>query len=345
MRGQVLDLPFIKAFTQTQEYAGFDKVLLAVNTRSPDSMILASYVAALTDKLGLLVAHRPGFQAPIFAARQFATLDRLSQGRAAINVLTGGDSGDLQRDGNFLDKATRYTRTHEYLQIMKQVWEAQQPFSFAGDFYQVQDNFTEVKPYQQPHVPVYFSGASEAAVEIAAQHADVYMMWGEPLEQVEACIAQVRAAAKRFGREEHIRFSLSLRPVLDPTDEEACQRADRLLAQAQANIGSQPIQPESNTGSQRLYELATARNVYDRGLWTGMAALSGAAGNSTSLVGSPETVAEAALEYYKLGITTFLFCGFDQLRDAAGYGRRRLPNIRQRVAAYAADKALQVSAA
>lgn len=344
-KGQVVDLPFIKAFAQTQEYAGFDKVLLAVNTRAPDSMIIASYVAALTDKLGLLVAHRPGFQAPTFAARQFATLDQLSQGRAAINVITGGDSGDLQRDGDFLDKDTRYARTGEYLHIMQQVWESQQPFSYTGDFYQVQDNLTEVKPWRKPRVPVYFSGASEAAIDVAAQHADVYMMWGEPLEQVKARIAQVRAAAKKVGREDQIRFSLSLRPVLGATDEEAWQRADNLLAQAQRNIGGKAIQPDSNVGSQRLYQLATARQVYDRCLWTGIAALSGAAGNSTSLVGSPDTVAEAALEYYKLGITTFLFRGFDQLRDAAEYGRLLLPRIRERVAAYEAEKARRASAA
>lgn len=340
--GQTVDLPFIKAFAQTQEYAGFDKVLLAVNSRAPDSMIIASYVAALTDKLGLLVAHRPGFQAPTFAARQFATLDQLSQGRAAINVITGGDSGDLQRDGDFLDKERRYARSGEYLAIMKQVWASQQPFSHKGAFYQVEDNLTEVKPWHKPRVPIYFSGASAAAVEVAAQHADVYMMWGEPLEQVKARIAEVRAAAKKVGREDQIRFSLSLRPILGATDEEAWQRADHLLAQAQANIGGKAIQPDSNAGSQRLYQLATARKVYDRCLWTGIAALSGAAGNSTSLVGSPQTVADAALEYYKLGITTFLFRGFDQLRDAAEYGRLLLPAIRARVAAYEAE---QISAA
>jgi len=340
--GQTVDLPFIKAFAQTQEYAGFDKVLLAVNSRAPDSMIIASYVAALTDKLGLLVAHRPGFQAPTFAARQFATLDQLSQGRAAINVITGGDSGDLQRDGDFLDKERRYARSGEYLAIMKQVWASQQPFSHKGAFYQVEDNLTEVKPWHKPRVPIYFSGASAAAVEVAAQHADVYMMWGEPLEQVKARIAEVRAAAKKVGREDQIRFSLSLRPILGATDEEAWQRADHLLALAQANIGGKAIQPDSNAGSQRLYQLATARKVYDRCLWTGIAALSGAAGNSTSLVGSPQTVADAALEYYKLGITTFLFRGFDQLRDAAEYGRLLLPAIRARVAAYEAE---QISAA
>ncbi|WP_277976179.1 LLM class flavin-dependent oxidoreductase [Pantoea endophytica] len=337
--GPTVDVPFIKAFSHAQEYAGFDKVLLAVNTRAPDSMIIASYVAAFTEKLGLLVAHRPGFQAPTFAARQFATLDQLSQGRAAINVITGGDSGDLQHDGDFLSKDERYARTGEYLDIMKLTWESRTPFRYDGKFYQVEDNLTEVKPWQQPRVPVYFSGASEAAIDIAARHADVYMMWGEPLEQVKARIEQVRAAAKKYGRDKHIRFSLSLRPILGDSDEQAWARANRLLRDAQANIGGKAIQPDSNTGSQRLYQLATARKVYDSCLWTEIAALSGAAGNSTALVGSADTVADAALEYYKLGITTFLFRGFDQLRDATDYGQHLLPRIRERVKALAAAAA------
>lgn len=87
------------------------------------------------------------------------------------------------------------------------------------------------------HLPIYFSGASDAAVEVAAKHADVYMMWGEPLEQVRERIAKVRKAAARYGREKHIRFSLSLRPILGGTEAEAWARAERILADAQARIG------------------------------------------------------------------------------------------------------------
>lgn len=337
-RGPGVDLAFIKAFAQAQEYAGFDQALLAVNTSAADSMILASYVAAHTEKLGLLVAHRPGFQAPTFAARQFATLDQLSRGRAAINVITGADSGDLQRDGDFLDKDARYARTEEYLDVFKQVWTATEPFSHQGTHYRVEDNLTLVKPVQQPHVPIYFSGASEAAVEVAAKHADVYMMWGEPLENIRERIAQVRKAAARYGREKHIRFSLSLRPILGATEDQAWARAEQILQDARVlheqrkgkrrdlNTG------KNNAGSQRLVDIAAQKSVHDTRLWTGIAELTGAAGNSTSLVGTPDQVAEAALEYYKLGVSTFLFRGFDQLRDAVEYGQELLPRIRQRVA-------------
>ncbi|NBA94904.1 LLM class flavin-dependent oxidoreductase [Pseudomonas sp. R5(2019)] len=333
-RGPAVDLEFVKTFAQAQEYGGFNQVLLAVNTSAADSLILATHAAAVTERLGLLVAHRPGFQAPTFAARQFATLDHLSRGRVAINVITGGDSGDLQRDGDFLDKDDRYARTEEYLDVFKKTWTSPEPFDHSGEHYRVEDNLTLIKPVQKPHIPIYFSGASDAAVEVAAKHADVYMMWGEPLENIRQRIAQVRKAAARYGREKHIRFSLSLRPILGATEDEAWARAERILEDAKAlqaqrqgksrerNVGT------SNSGSQRLVDLAGQRVVHDKRLWTAIAALTGAAGNSTSLVGTPDQVAEAALEYYKLGVSTFLFRGFEQLRDAVDYGQHLLPRIR-----------------
>lgn len=343
-RGPIIDLPFIRAFAQAQEYGGFDKALLAVNTSAPDSMILATYVAALTERIGLLVAHRPGFQAPTFAARQFATLDHLSRGRASINVITGGDSGDLQRDGDFLDKDARYARTDEYLQVLRNTWTRHEPFDHQGAHYRVEDNLTLVKPLQQPHLPIYFSGASDAAVEVAARHADVYMMWGEPLEQVRERIAQVRKAAARYGREEQIRFSLSLRPILGATEEQAWERAERILAEARERIGIRQGKRreknfgESNVGSERLVQLASQRKVHDTRLWTEIAALGGGAGNSTSLVGTPDQVAEAALAYYDLGVTTFLFRGFDQLADSVQYGQELIPRIRALVAQREAER-------
>lgn len=336
-RGPLVDVAFVKALAQAQEYGGFDKALLAVSTSSADSMILASYAAAVTDKLGLLVAHRPGFQAPTFAARQFATLDHLSNGRASINVITGGDSGDLQRDGDFLDKDARYARTEEYLDVFRKTWTSTEPFDHHGEHYRVEDNLTLVKPVQKPHVPIYFSGASDAAVEVAARHADVYMMWGEPLEQVRERIARVRKAAAKYGREKHIRFSLSLRPILGGTEAEAWARAERILEDARHLISLRQGKRRdkvgiNNIGSARLVELASQRKVHDKRLWTEIAALTGAAGNSTSLVGTADQVADAALDYYNAGITTFLFRGFEQLRDATEYGQDLLPRIRALVA-------------
>ncbi|THF65286.1 LLM class flavin-dependent oxidoreductase [Pseudothauera rhizosphaerae] len=336
-RGPNVDPGFIKAFAQAQEYGGFDKALIAVNTAWPDSFAIGAWVAAATERLGILVAHRPGFQAPTFAARQFATLDQLSGGRASINVITGGDGGDLQRDGDYLPHDERYTRTDEYLDVVRKVWTSDKPFDHEGQYYRIQDNHTLVKPVQKPHLPVFFSGASDAAVRVAAKHADVYMMWGETLEQIRTRVAQVRAEAAKYGRDKHIRFSISFRPILGATEEEAWGRAARILASAKELIKAESHARfrahNKNVGSERLVDLAHAGRVHDKRLWTEIAALTGATGNSTSLVGTPDQVAEAVAEYYDLGVDTFLFRGYDPLRDAVEYGQDLIPRIRALVAA------------
>jgi alkanesulfonate monooxygenase len=157
-------------------------------------------------------------------------------------------------------------------------------------------------------------------------------------------IGKVRAAAARHGRADKIRFSLSLRPVLAETEEAAWAKADAILAKAQTQVqhnkfyNSRPKQP-ANAGSQRLLETAAQGKVVDERLWTGIAALTNAAGNSTGLVGTPEQVRDALLKYWELGVTTFLVRGFDPIQDALQYGRELIPLVREAVAAREAEQA------
>jgi alkanesulfonate monooxygenase len=197
-------------------------------------------------------------------------------------------------------------------------------------------------PQHRPKgIPVYFGGASAGAIPVAGKHADVYALWGETHEQVRELVARIRAAAAPFGRTP--KFSLSLRPILADTEDAAWAKAEDILARAKAlkdsgGTGRSPnnvrhdreVQP-ANEGSRRLLAAAQGTRL-DKRLWTGIAALTGAAGNSTSLVGTPDQVAEAMLDYYDLGITTFLIRGFDPLVDAIQYGRELLPRVRALVA-------------
>jgi alkanesulfonate monooxygenase len=178
-----------------------------------------------------------------------------------------------------------------------------------------------VKPVQKPYIPINFGGSSEAAIEAAGKHADVYALFGETLAQVREQVARVRAAAARHGRT--IRFSLSLRPILAETEDAAWARADALLERVRsARAGGNPYirggQP--SVGSLRLLDAAARGDRHDKRLWTAIARETGAAGNSTSLVGTVDQVADALLDYYDLGISTFLIRGFDPLEDAVAYG-------------------------
>ncbi|MCC8391503.1 LLM class flavin-dependent oxidoreductase [Paraburkholderia sp. MMS20-SJTR3] len=340
-RGPALNPPYIAAVAQAHEYGRFDRVLIAHSSASPDGLQIASFVAQQTRRLGILLAHRPGFVAPTLAARQLATLDHFSAGRAAVHIISGGDDVEQQRDGDYLAHDERYRRTDEYLDVVKRAWTSDTPFDHAGAHYRVSGHKSQIRPLQQPHLPVYFGGSSDAAIEVAGKHADVYALWGESLAAVEETIAKVRAAAARHGRERQIRFSLSLRPILAATEEAAWARAEAILARAREvvaaspNFTRRPKDPQ-NVGSLRLLAEADKGSVVDRRLWTGITALTRAAGNSTALVGTPQQVSDALLEYHKLGVTTFLIRGFDPLEDALAYGRDLLPLVRDAVARKAA---------
>jgi alkanesulfonate monooxygenase len=339
--GPVVDRAFVQAFARAHEEAGFDKVLIGYSAARPDGLQVAAYAAAHTERLHFLVAHRPGFVFPTVAARSFASLDQFTAGRVALHAITGGNDAEQRRDGDYLSKDERYARTDEYLEILKRVWTSAEAFSFEGHYYRFESFSTEVYPFQQPTIPVYFGGSSEAAYQVGAKHADVYALWGEPLAETAVQIAAVRAEAAKHGRSP--RFSVSFRPILGATEALAWERAQRILASVQDNVRATKGQfapshlrysvdrrPE-NAGSQRLLAAAAAGERHDRALWTPLAAATGAAGNSTALVGTPETVAQALLDYVELGVTSVLIRGYDPYADAIAYGRDLLPLVRAEV--------------
>lgn len=342
-QGPVIDRDFIRASAAIHEAGGFDRVLLAFHSSTPDSLFVGQYVAGLTRRLKLMLAHRPGFTAPTLAARQLATLDHLTDGRVAVHIITGGNDRELEQDGDWLTKDERYARTSEYLDVIRREWSGES-FDYHGAYYRVRGARADVRPQGPEGVPIYFGGSSPAAIAVAGQHADVYALWGETYAQVGETIAQVRAEAVKHGR--NPRFSLSLRPILAETEDAAWAKAARILEQAKALRaagGGQKLvntlndgQPQ-NEGSRRLLAAAAQGARLDKRLWTELAQLTGANGNSTSLVGTPDQVAEAMLDYYRLGVSTFLIRGFDPLPDALQYGRELIPRVRALVAAEASQ--------
>ena len=344
-QGPVIDRDYVERVARAHDEGGFDRALVAFGSTSPESQLVVAHAASVTERLGFMIAHRPGFTAPTVAARQLATLDQFTGGRVAVHIITGGSDDELAKDGDHLTKDERYARTSEYLDIVRQEWTSEKPFDYKGDYYNVVQAFGGVKPLQKPQIPVYFGGSSEAAIPVAGKHADIFALWGETQAQVAETIARVRHAAAKHGRQ--VRFSLSLRPVIAETEEAAWAKADAIAAQAKA-LREKAGLPTSghtppNAGSQRLLDAAKQGTRLDKRLWTGVAAVTGAAGNSTGLVGTPQQVAEALLDYYDLGVTTFLIRGFDPLNDAIAYGRDLIPLVRELVAQRDANPAAAAS--
>ena len=314
------------------ERGGFDRVLIGYFSDAPDGFLVGAHAASVTERLGFLLAHRPGFVAPPVAARKLATLDQLSDGRLAVHMIAGGSDTDQAKDGDWTDHAVRYRRSAEYISLLRRTWTEPAPFDHDGEFYRTRGTHAEIRCRQQPHIPIYGGGGSDAAIRALAPHVDVYMLWGEPLRNTAKFMDRVRREAAPSGR--NPTFSLSTRPILAATEGAAWDRAREILDQVLINRGGAPAPQRQNVGSQRLLQAAVEAEVHDTCLWTALAVTTGASGNSTALVGTPETVAKALLEYYKLGATSLLIRGYDPWPDAIQYGEELIPRLRELVAAH-----------
>jgi alkanesulfonate monooxygenase len=363
MDGPVVDPNYLLDIARAHEESGFDRVLIGYGAVSPEGWAIAATVLHATEQLKVLVAHRPGVVQPAILARMAATLDNLTGGgRIAIHFITGGDEADQHREGDFLAHDVRYRRTAEVMTIARRLWCEETPFDFDGEFFHYEAAFSSVKPVSPGGIPMYFGGASGPAIEIGASQADVYAFWGEPRATVAARIASIEQAAAKHGRE--LRYSLSLRPIIADTEEAAWEKAEWIaektaerielakermagIKESYAGLGGSSNATYSvdhdtggttSVGRKRLIEMSSGQDVYDERLWMKVTNLTGAAGNSTALVGTPEQVAEAMLRYYDIGITTLLLKGFDPLEDAIDYGKRLLPLLREGAAQRDATK-------
>ena len=312
------DADYPARMARLHEESGFDRLLVGHSSSSPDGFTVADTVLNATSRLGVLLAHRPGFVAPTVAARQYATLDAFHPGRVALHVISGGDDADQLRDGDTSDKAARYRRSDEFLDIVKREWSAVTPFDYDGEFYQVKGALSAVRP-EGGALPVYFAGASADAVLVGGRQADVYAFWGEPLAAIKERIAAVRKSAEQAGRTIN-RFSVSTRPIAAATEEAAWERAHRILDAEMAKGGGEAtFRARGSLGSQRLADFADQSEIHDKRLWTPLAKTPTAGGNATALVGSYEQIAEALLDYVAIGVTTLLIRGYDPEEDAADY--------------------------
>lgn len=319
------------------EDADFDRVLIGYFSNAPDGFMIGAHAASVTTRLKFLLAHRPGFVAPTVAARKLATLDQLTGGRLAVHLIAGGSDKDQMKDGDHTDQATRYRRTDEYTQVLRAIWTATEPYDHKGEFYDISQAFSDVRCRQEPQIPIYGGGGSDAAIAALAPHVDVFMVWGEPLADTAEFMTRVNKAATAWGRAPT--FSVSTPPILAPSDEMAWDRAQDILGRIEGRLNGRQVRAPENVGSQRLLASAAAGEHHDSCLWTRLAVATGAPGNSTALVGSPETVSDALVEYYKLGATSLLIRGYDPLADAELYGQELIPLVRQKVAAVDASTA------
>lgn len=320
---------YIKKIAQAAERGGFSTLLLPIGGNCIDSIVAASQLAAFTEKLNLLFAVRPGSVPPTQLAKQFVSLDYWSGGRVFFNVVTGGSPAELASNGDFLSHEDRYKRTREYIEILKRLF-AGETFDFDGEFYQLKDASLTRLPEKTP--PIFFGGSSPIAKEIAAELADVYMLWGETLEKTAEELNSVKERADKQGRS--LSYSISFQVVVGDTEEEAWRKADKLLSKADPEtIAAKHKNTLANgaVGVHRLHQLMLESKdnnfVIAPNIWAGLTQV--LAGNSIALVGTPDQIAERIVEFANLGFDKVLLRGFPHLEVIEEVGEKVIPRVRK----------------
>ncbi|ATO33614.1 FMNH2-dependent alkanesulfonate monooxygenase [Dickeya dianthicola] len=323
-----VDYGYLQQIAQAADRLGFGGVLIPTGRSCEDSWLVASSLIPVTQRLRFLVALRPGIISPTLAARQAATLDRLSNGRALFNLVTGGDPDELAAEGLFLSHAERYEASAEFTRIWRRVLEGE-TVDYDGKHIQVKGAKLYYPPVQQPRPPLYFGGSSDAALDLAAEQVELYLTWGEPPAQVKEKLDRVRAKAAEQGRS--VRFGIRLHVVVRETNEEAWQAANRLISQLDDDTIAQAqasLKRFDSVGQQRMVALHGGRRdklEISPNLWAGIGLVRGGAG--TALVGDPQTVAQRIQEYADLGIDTFVLSGYPHLEEAYKVGELLFPHL------------------
>lgn len=323
-----VDHAYLQQVAQAADRLGFGGVLIPTGRSCEDAWLVAASLIPVTQRLRFLVALRPGVISPTQAARQAATLDRLSNGRALFNLVTGGDPEELAGDGVFLDHRERYVESAEFTRVWRRVLEGE-TVDYEGKYVNVRGARLLFKPAQQPRPPLWFGGSSDAAQDLAAEQVEVYLTWGEPPEQVKEKIEQVRAKAAAQGRK--VRFGIRLHVIVRETNAEAWQAADRLIAHlddATIAKAQAAFARADSVGQRRMASLHNGNRdklEISPNLWAGVGLVRGGAG--TALVGDGPTVAARMQAYADLGIETFILSGYPHLEEAYRVGELLFPHL------------------
>ncbi|MDQ0016564.1 alkanesulfonate monooxygenase [Variovorax boronicumulans] len=344
-----VDLAYLQQIAGAADNLGYEGVLIPTGRSCEDPWVIASSLIGSTKKLKFLVAVRPGLHQPSLAARMAATFDRLSGGRLLVNLVTGGDQAELEGDGVYLDHASRYEQSAEFIRIWREILARShdgQGYDFEGRHLSVKGAKLLYPPVQTPYPPVWFGGSSAAAHDLAAEQVDAYLTWGEPPAEVSKKIADVRARAEKQGR--RVEFGIRLHVIVRETEDAAWKAAEELISRVDDDtvIRAQAAFARMDSeGQRRMAALhaggakrSRAELEISPNLWAGVGLVRGGAG--TALVGDAKTVAARIEEYAALGLDKFILSGYPHLEEAYRFAELVFPLLSRKAQARLAGGSL-----
>lgn len=312
------------------EISGFQGGLIPSFPMTDDPWVIAAHLARETRTFRFMLAFQPGFLNPVEAARMSATLQRVSGDRMLFNIITGGGGPAQLWWGDRFAHDDRYGRTTEFLDIFKGVWKGNGPFDYDGRFYQVEQGRLPPALAATGLPEIYFSGSSDAALGSASRHADFYLSWLEPFDQVAEKFARVKERTAELGR--RIKCAIRVDIIARPTEEEAWadvkagfeslgpERRDAFRQSGGDSVGVSRQAGYRPADAQRYEDLIIAPN-----LWAGFSLLRG--GPAIGIVGSYEQAAQKLDELIALGADGFILAGTPHLEEAYRIGEEVLPLV------------------
>jgi FMNH2-dependent dimethyl sulfone monooxygenase len=316
---------YVRRLAVRSERIGFDLTLIAElnmnDIKGPDAPSLdawstAAALAAVTERLELMVAVRPNFHHPGLFAKHAANIDRICSGRLALNVVSSWWKDEAVQYGlPFDEHDQRYARTEEWMRVVKGLW-TERRFSHEGRLYRTQAAILEPKPLRRP--PIYAGGESEAAKNLIAQEADAYVMHGDPPERLAVKVADMKERRARLAPEAPpMIFGVAGYVICRPTMEEAERERARITdVRASARGYENYNQWLEGTKLEQRVSLEEY-SVSNRGLRTG-------------LVGPPDLIAERLDELSRAGIDLTLLQFSPQYEEMERFGEEVIPLLGER---------------
>ena len=310
---------------------GFSSLLTATNYHSyHENFTVSAAALARSRNAGLLVAVRTGmFDAAIYA-KMAATLANLFPGRVRINIVTGSSTAENAMYGDHAPHEQRYERTHEFMKLLRLFWTHEGPVNYQGKFYNYTGSVLEPKPSQP--IPLYFGGASEDAMRIAAELADVYLIWGEPMEMVKTRVARMNELSQEFGRK--VGYGLRTHVVVRETEEEAIAAANHMISKVDPAVRENFVKSYAKLDSTgQTNQVRMLQHALEKGdlfiepqLWAGVGMARSGVG--VAIVGSAKQVADKIQSYVDVGITNFIFSGYPHEDECRRFGELVMPLVK-----------------
>lgn len=314
----------VKRLAQRSEEIGYDIALIAelflndikgIRAPSLDAWSTAAALAAVTEKLELMVAVRPTFHNPAILAKQAANIDQISNGRLALNVVSSWWADEARRYGiQFDEHDNRYARTEEWLQIVNGVW-TEESFSFVGKYYSVDETVAEPKPVRSPRPPIYAGGESEAAKKLITRDCDAYVTHGDPVERVAPKVIDIQSRRAAHGLDPML-YGMAAYAIVRDNEADAQRELQRITNVSPGSPGYGNYQDwVSHTRLEQQISLEDY-SVSNRGLRAG-------------LVGTAEQVAEKIIALEEAGVGLLLLQFSPQLEEMERFAEQVMPLVNQ----------------